>query len=718
MPRVVHCRLWSHLLASAPHLQSLPELVYSLLPHVPVAGRLTRFLPFWRQVTSDPWVLSVVEHGYRLEFTSSPPGSTGVRNTRLCGRDGESALLDEVEGLCAKCAVKSVPPGQRGDGYYSTYFLVTKKDGGMRPILNLKQFNKHLVHRRFKMETLNRLISIVVPGVWMASLDLKDAYLHVPIAREHWKYLRFAVQGRHLQFIVTPFGLSQAPMLFTRVVRALIMWLRMRGVRLHAYLDDILILGDSPQQVQQSLQMTIQVFTQAGFIINVKKSDLVPTQGLTYIGGHFDTRLGRVFLPVDRKHALVAAFRSFARVGAYHPARLWLQVLGLMAATISSVALARLRMRPIQWYLKSQWQDRVMTQQILVTRQVFMCLQWWMVLDNLSQGRPFQEPPHTVTVTTDSSMLGWGGHAKLQGETRLVADNWSSEETRTQHINVLELRAVRLTLCRLQQWLQDRVVLVECDNTTAVSYLNKMGGTKSHMLCQEAMLLHEWALQHGVTVRAVHRPGVDNALADFLSRNRPDPTEWSLSSRACSKLFRHWGTPQVDLFASQQNHKLPVWFSRHSCLEATAVDAFQQNWQGLKVYAFPPTNLILKTLQQIRDQQVEDAIVVVPHWPAREWFSLLLQMASTTPVRFRLEIDLLSQHLLDKGKLYHPDLSSLSLTAWRLNGKSGVIRASPRLPSTLHWQPSKPRHEQSTTQGGEATSSGALRGALIHFELL
>ena len=115
---------------------------------------------------------------------------------------------------------------------------------------------------------------------------------------------------------------------------------------------------------------------------------------------------------------------------------------------------------------------------------------------------------------------------------------------------------------------------------------------------------------------------------------------------------------------------------------------------------------------------MEDAIVVVPHWPAREWYSLLLQMASTTPVRFRLESGLLSQHLLDKGKLYHPDLARLSLTAWRLNGGRGVIKVSPKLPSTRLWQPSSLLPAQSTTSGGVSTPSGAVKGILTHFKLL
>jgi hypothetical protein len=46
--------------------------------------------------------------------------------------------------LLGKGAIELVPPGQEGQGFYSTFFIVPKKDGGLRPILNLKPLNVHL----------------------------------------------------------------------------------------------------------------------------------------------------------------------------------------------------------------------------------------------------------------------------------------------------------------------------------------------------------------------------------------------------------------------------------------------------------------------------------------------------------------------------------------------------------------------------------------------
>ena len=79
-----------------------------------------------------------------------------------------------------------------------------------------------------------------------------------------------------------------------------------------------------------------------GFIVNLKKSDLVPTQDLVYIGARFRMDLGRVYLPEDWITGLLAMVKSFSRVGQYQTALLFMGLLGLMAATLQVVEYAHL----------------------------------------------------------------------------------------------------------------------------------------------------------------------------------------------------------------------------------------------------------------------------------------------------------------------------------------------------------------------------------------
>ena len=59
-------------------------------------------------------------------------------------------------------------------------------------ILNLKELNKFIVYRHFKMDSLKTVKDLMSQGCYMASVDIKDAYYTVPIATEHQKILKFS----------------------------------------------------------------------------------------------------------------------------------------------------------------------------------------------------------------------------------------------------------------------------------------------------------------------------------------------------------------------------------------------------------------------------------------------------------------------------------------------------------------------------------------------
>ena len=101
-------------------------------------------------------------------------------------------MLEEIATLQNKGAIRIVPPEQSQGGFYLRYFLVPKKGGGLRPILDLRALNKYLRVYMFRMLTHTALIRFVCPRDWFTSIDLKDAYFHIPIYPPHRKYLRFA----------------------------------------------------------------------------------------------------------------------------------------------------------------------------------------------------------------------------------------------------------------------------------------------------------------------------------------------------------------------------------------------------------------------------------------------------------------------------------------------------------------------------------------------
>ena len=125
--------------------------------------------------------------------------------------------------------------------FYSRLFIVAKKTGGWRPIIDLSHLNLYLDFPTFRMETTQSIRNSLQVGQWTTSLDLKDAYFHIPMAPSVHKLLRFQVLGKLYQFVAMPFGLATAPREFTTLVKEVKRMALRLGISVHMYLDDWLI---------------------------------------------------------------------------------------------------------------------------------------------------------------------------------------------------------------------------------------------------------------------------------------------------------------------------------------------------------------------------------------------------------------------------------------------------------------------------------------------
>lgn len=114
-------------------------------------------------------------------------------------------------------------------------------------------------------------------------IDLKSAYFHVPIHAMFQKYLRFCLRGFYFQFVSLPLGLSTSSRTFSKVVVVVVALLQMRGIHIFHYLDDILVLADMDQQLLMLLDLMLGTFGEYGWLVNWEKSNLSPSQWLTYL---------------------------------------------------------------------------------------------------------------------------------------------------------------------------------------------------------------------------------------------------------------------------------------------------------------------------------------------------------------------------------------------------------------------------------------------------
>ena len=94
--------------------------------------------------------------------------------------------------------------------FVSQIFVVPKKDGTHRPVINLKALNKFVKCQHFKMEGPQMIKDLLQKEDWMVTVDLKDAYLSIPITAAQWNLLRFKWQDQTYKFRCLLFGLSSA----------------------------------------------------------------------------------------------------------------------------------------------------------------------------------------------------------------------------------------------------------------------------------------------------------------------------------------------------------------------------------------------------------------------------------------------------------------------------------------------------------------------------
>ena len=193
----------------------------------------------------------------------------------------------------------------------------------------------------------------------------------------------------------------------------------------------------------------------------------------------------------------------------------------------------------------------------------------------------------------------------------------------------------------------------------------------------------------------------------------PAHHEWSLHPEVLNLIFRLWGTPVVDRFATVHNTHLPQFMALVPEPRALAINALSQDWQGRSMYMFPPFLLLNKVIQKLRTTQTGEVILIAPWWPSQPWFPHLLRLSVDHLLRFfHYRRNLLSQQgYISSGKSYH-------LHAWRLlcsttkqqdfQGRSLIIISLPQL---LHV--GDPPQIECTMTGGYASLSGLQGEDLI-----
>ena len=249
-------------------------------------------------------------------------------------------------------------------------------------------------------------------------------------------------------------------------------------------------------------------------------------------------------------------------------------------------------------------------------------IKWWIdnIMDSFAYIKATPEIDHVIH--TDASKHLGGGWGASDGIHDDINGRWSLLE-QNMDINCLELKAIKLAIQSYAP-LYDNChhIRIMSDNTSAIAYINKQGGTRC--MAQNILAVEIWkfVMDMGIHISAAHIPGKHNILADEASRKFQDAAEWKLQPNKFKSLVKAYGLPDIDLFASRLNHQIPTYVSWLPDPESTFIDAFSIKWTGRYIYAFPPFSMIWPVLSKIVKDKVERALVVLPRWPTQSWYTL------------------------------------------------------------------------------------------------
>ncbi len=594
-------------------------------PRCPTAGTsvapLARSLGAWLALLGPSrWLLRTIRLGYAIQFARRPPKFRGIRFTSVKAIDAP-VLLVEIAVLLAKNAIEPVPPADMRSGFYSPYFIVPKKSGGLRPILDLRVLNRALHKLSFKMLTQRRTHFRVRPSPRLVCSDRPEgrvlSCLDPPVTQAipaiRVRGSGISVQGPALRAVPVTSRLHQShgggpcspertgcahPQLPRRlahtctVSRAVV---RTQEPGAQAPQP----VGPSGQLGKEQTRANAEdLFSRHG--VGFSQPDSTPYPGTCSVGAELPQDFIRQDCgPTETLSEAPGAYGcscgdSSAQSAPYETAS------ALVPWPNPEVGVET------QYSPGSDYTGLLQNLQPVVRSLV-----------------PLGRSTPGASIQACCGIHGCLGH-RLGSHVQWARSSvrgMDGSPTAVGISNCLKLLAVRLALSRLRGRLQGKDVLVHTDNTATVAYIKWQGCLHSRCMSQTRPPPPPLESEASEVLRAIHIPGVFNRAADELSRAAL-PGEWRLHAQAVQLIWGRFGAAQVDLFASPETTHCQ-WF--YSLTEATlGTDALAHSWpRGLRKYAFPPVSLLAQTLCKIREDE-EQVLLVAPYWPNRTWFPELM----------------------------------------------------------------------------------------------
>ena len=283
--------------------------------------------------------------------------------------------------------------------------------------------------------------------------------------------------------------------------------------------------------------------------------------------------------------------------------KLLAKIIGIIVSFFPASDLARLHYRKLERFKIKQLRVGSWKMHVKLNTECLDELKWWVHYLKSDIKKSLHSPAFMAEIYTDASFEGfgrsWNGR-EFQGK--------FTEKQKQLSINTKELLAIYYTLRVHVTELKDQVVLFHCDNTTALFCMKSLG-SRDVLRDRITSKIYHLACLYNITLKCsyINTKLNKSDRASRVFKQKSVHTEWSLHSSDFQKILNLSSTlPEVDMFASEANKKLPQFISWHPCKDAMHVDAFTCNWGNIRGFLFAPFHCLASVLKKCLDDKVEN----------------------------------------------------------------------------------------------------------------
>ena len=368
------------------------------------------------------------------------------------------------------------------------------------------------------VDSVMRRVREAGQGALLAKFDLKSAYRNVPVHPDDRWLLGMLWDDQLFVDSVLPFGLRSAPKIFTAVASMLAYVIRKRDVCwLDHYLDDYVLVGPPRSPVcQRSLGTALEVCRDVGFPV-VERKTVGPVTTLELLGIEFDTEELILRLP-QRKLVKLRELVRLWRKKKFCTKRELQSLAGHLSHACKVVRPGRRFLRGV-FGLLSLFQKK--THLIRLNSAFRADMEWWFIFvgswNGVSMMLDLDLKSPAVHFWSDASG-SWGCGAWWGSKWFQVP--WSDwPDFLVASIAAKELLPVIVAAAIWGESWQGSVVLCHCDNMSVVAAV-KGGYCKDPAMGHMLRCLFYLEARFSFTLTAEHVAGVENGVADAISRNK------------------------------------------------------------------------------------------------------------------------------------------------------------------------------------------------------